>query len=437
MAYENKVVLRDGRIVLYTRNGGGVYHARLSVEGVSDYVVKSTKQRSLDRAREVAEDLYDDLRYKVRHGEEIGVHSFRTIWDRWLKAHQDTLSFHRKRYITGTAKRYLLPFLGQKVVGEINDKLIAQYWTWRISYWRSEEGEAKIVAASKSRSTAKRPYKQKLGNVAKTPSQKSLDMERSVLGQILGWAHRNGMINRLPELKPPRIKVGRGVERRPAFELEEWKGLYRFLREWIREGAPQEGTAPKKGPHDLHRWQRELVRNYVVFMCSSGLRPNEARQLRWRDVTRHQDAKGTAYVILHIAPDTKTGVRECVPLRNVPTVIERLRKNSEHSLPDDLVFCGKDGKPIDNFGKTFKSVLNKSGLLRDRFGKERTIYSLRHTYATFRIRYGGVNVDALASNMGTSPSIIFRHYRHIPNPEIADMLGGKLHLDQSRKGLYL
>ncbi|SDF29610.1 tyrosine-type recombinase/integrase [Bosea robiniae] len=437
MAYENKHVFRDGRIVLYTRNGGGVYHARLSVEGVSDYVVKSTKHRSLDRAREFAEDLYDDLRYKVRHGEEIGTHSFRTIWDRWLKAHQDTLSFHRKRYITGTATRYLLPFLGQKVVGEINDKLIAQYWTWRISYWRSEEGETKIAKASKSRTTAKRPYKQKLGNVAKTPSQKTLDMERTVLGQVLGWAHRNGMINRLPELRPPRIKAGRGVERRPAFELDEWKALYRFLREWAREGSPQDGFAAKKGPHELHRWQRELLRNYVVFMGSSGLRPNEARQLRWCDVTRHQDAKGNAYVVLHIAPDTKTGARECVPLRNVPTLLERIKASSNHTQPDDLVFCNRKGEAVENFGKTFKSVLNKLGMLKSRFGKDRTIYSLRNTYATFRIRYGGIEFDDLASNMGTSPTILFRHYRHIPNPDIADKLGGKLHADQSRKGLYL
>lgn len=437
MAYENKVVLRDGAIVLYTRNGGGVYHARLSVEGMSQYVVKSTKHRSLDRAREFAENLLDDLRYKVRHGEETGVHSFRTIWDRWLRAHQDALSFHRKRYITGTASRYLLPFFGQKVVGQINDKLIAEYWTWRIAYWRSEEGAAKIAAASKSRTTAQRPYKQKLGNVAKTPSQKTLDMERTILGQILGWAYRNGMLNRMPEIKPPKIKVGNGVNRRPAFELEEWKALYRFLRTWVREGAPTEGEKPQKGPHELHRRQRELLRNYIVFMGSSGLRPNEARQLRWRDIVPHQDENGNAHVIIHVSPDTKTGQRECVPLRNAPRIFERMRTASAHTEPNDLVFCINKNEPIENFGKTFKSVLTKANLLKDRFGKDRTIYSLRHTYATFRIRYGGVNFDALASNMGTSPSVIFRHYRHIANPEIAHILGGKLHVGQSRKGLYL
>lgn len=437
MAYEDKVVLRDGQIVLYRRKAGGVYHVRLAIEGVEKYIVKTTKHRSLENARDFAEDLYYGLRYKVRNGEEIGVHTFRTIWERWLKAHQDHISPHRKRYIIGTANRYLLPFFGKRVVGEINDKLMAQYWTWRINFWRSEEGEAKINAAHKTRTTEKRPYKQKLGNVAKTPSQKSLDMERSVIGQILGWAHRNGMINRLPDMKPPRIKTDRSVDRRPAFELEEWKALYRYLREWVKEGVNEDGAPSKRGPHNLHRWHRDLIRNYVIFMGSSGLRPNEARQLRWRDVTRYQDENGNTYVTLFIAPSTKTGSRECVPLRNAATILERLKRNSLHTGLDDLIFCGKDGQAIDNFGKTFKAVLIKTGLLKDRFGKERTIYSLRHMYATFRIRYGGVNIEALASNMGTSPAIIFRHYRHIPNPEIADMLGGRLYTNQSRKGLYL
>lgn len=437
MGYENKHVVRDGRIVLYTRNGGAIFHARLSVEGLADYVTKSTKERNLDRAREFAENLYDDLRYKVRHGEETGVHSFRTIWERWLKAHQATLSFYRKRYITGTATRYLLPFLGPKLVGQINDKLIEQYWTWRIGYWSSEEGEAKIAVASKSRATAKRPYKQKLGNVAKAPAQKTLDMEKSVLRQILGWAHRNGLINRMPEIRTPKVKVGKGVDRRPAFELEEWKALYRFLRTWVREGVTEGNGKPQRGPHELHRRQRELVRNYIMFMGSSGLRPNEARQLRWRDIVPHVVEDGTSHLIINVSPETKTGHRECIPLRNVATILDRLKAASAYSEPNDLVFCMNKDEPIENFGKTFKSVLKKANLLKDRFGKERTIYSLRHTYATFRIRYGGVKFDALASNMGTSPSVIFRHYRHIANPDIADILGGKLHKNLSRKGMYL
>ncbi len=437
MAYQNKTSLREGRILLYTRNGSPTYHCRLSVDGMESYVTKTTKERSLDRAREFAENLYEDLRYKVRHGQETGAQTFKSIWDRWLTAHNATLSFHRKRYITGSANRYLLPFLGQKSVGEINDKLIAEYWTWRINYWSSDEGEAKIAKARKVRTTGKRPYKQKLGNVARVPAQKSLDMEKTVLSQILGWAHRNGMINRLPDMKPPRVKVGHDVDRRPAFELSEWKLLYRFLREWVKEGVPLDGEPARKGPHSLHRWQRELVRNYVLFMGSSGLRPNEARQLRWRDIVHHQDINGNAGIVIYVAPSTKTGARECIPLRNVIVLLERIKSLSRHTEADDLIFCDQSGRPVENFGKTFKQALIKAKLLENRFGKQRTIYSLRHTYATIRLLYGSVKIEDLAQNMGTSPATIYKHYRHVMTRQIAHVLGGNLHAAESRKGMYL
>ncbi|MBG05026.1 MAG: hypothetical protein CMM59_13235 [Rhodospirillaceae bacterium] len=68
MSYENRHILRDGRIVLYTRNNRPTYHVRLKLDGHKGYIVKSTKRKSLAEATVVAEDLYDDLRYKIRHG---------------------------------------------------------------------------------------------------------------------------------------------------------------------------------------------------------------------------------------------------------------------------------------------------------------------------------------------------------------------------------
>ena len=52
----------------------------------------------------------------------------------------------------------------------------------------------------------------------------------------------------------------------------------------------------------------------------------------------------------------------------------------------------------------------------------KTIYSLRHTYATFRLLYGKVDVFKLASNMGTSVGQINNHYAHLLNPNMADDL---------------
>ena len=62
MSYADKHALRDGRIVLYTRNGSPNFHARLKVDGVRGYIVKSSKTASLAAAVRWAEDLYDDLK---------------------------------------------------------------------------------------------------------------------------------------------------------------------------------------------------------------------------------------------------------------------------------------------------------------------------------------------------------------------------------------
>ncbi len=38
--------------------------------------------------------------------------------------------------------------------------------------------------------------------------------------------------------------------------------------------------------------------------------------------------------------------------------------------------------PIGSFKKGFETVLKEAGIELDRYGEKRTIYSLRHTYAT-------------------------------------------------------
>jgi integrase len=427
VAYENKVEFRNGQIVLYTRNDSPIFHVRLKVEGRDGYVVKSTKRASLDEARAFAENLLDDLRYKVRHGQDTGSHTFDSVWKRWLESNRRLLSEHRLRYVEGTARRYLLPFFGKMAIETITDVTINRYWDWRVNYWSSAEGTAKIEAARKTRTTKLKPFKNFLGNVAKVPAHKSLDMEKTVIRQVLGWGERNGLVQRVPDVKAPKARPGAATNRRPAFDLDEWRTLYRFMRTWVAEDyVPAEEidgvTSPSRKPNGHHRWHRELLRSYVLFLGSSGIRPNEARQLRWRDISRFEDDHGIQQVVLYIAPSTKTGERECIPLRNAWVILERIRKTSAFTKPTDLVFGDREGNPIDNFGKTFKSLLIRCNLLEDRFGRTRTVYSLRHSYCTFRLSYGNVTIEDLAQNMGTSPATIFNHYRHITTRQKAHVL---------------
>jgi integrase len=59
---------------------------------------------------------------------------------------------------------------------------------------------------------------------------------------------------------------------------------------------------------------------------------------------------------------------------------------------------------------TFRKLMPDSGLLRDSEGKARTLYSLRHTYATLELLRGEVDIHTLSRQMGNSAAMIKRHY---------------------------
>ena len=60
-----------------------------------------------------------------------------------------------------------------------------------------------------------------------------------------------------------------------------------------------------------------------------------------------------------------------------------------------------------------------------RTGLNRTLYSLCHTYATFALINDGMDIHALAIQMGTSIGMIERHYSHLTPRLKKDMLTGK------------
>ena len=75
---------------------------------------------------------------------------------------------------------------------------------------------------------------------------------------------------------------------------------------------------------------------------------------------------------------------------------------------------------------SFKIFMKDTGLLTcPRTGQDRTLYSLRHTYATFSLLNDGMDVHTLAVQMGTSILMIERHYSHLTPRLKKEMLTGK------------
>ena len=90
------------------------------------------------------------------------------------------------------------------------------------------------------------------------------------------------------------------------------------------------------------------------------------------------------------------------------------------------VFRLPDGTASANLRQTFKIFMKDTGLLTcPRTGQDRTLYSLRHTYATFSLLNDGMDVHTLAVQMGTSILMIERHYSHLTPRLKKEMLTGK------------
>jgi len=104
--------------------------------------------------------------------------------------------------------------------------------------------------------------------------------------------------------------------------------------------------------------------------------------------------------------------------------LERIKERTDYRGEDDLVFGNREGQAVENFGRTFKQVLKDTNLLYDSEGRTRTIYSLRHFYATQRLssKTKPIRMEVLAQNLGTSPEMVFRHYRHLTTHQFAEVL---------------
>jgi integrase len=77
------------------------------------------------------------------------------------------------------------------------------------------------------------------------------------------------------------------------------------------------------------------------------------------------------------------------------------------------------------FGKMFARLLERLNLLFDtRNGKQRTMYSLRHYYATMALTYNRMTVYTLAKHLGTSVAMIEQHYGHVELRRMAHEIAG-------------
>lgn len=367
----------DGRLKVYKR-GRSRYWQAITILNSKRFRI-STKEESLSKAKDFAEDWYLGLRGKLKMGEPITEKTFREAAEQFLKEYSVITGGERSPDYIENMKRqlrhYLLPFFAEKGLSQITAGLVQEYRVHRQTY------------------QVRHPLHKNHGG-SKPPSRTTLHQEVVVIRQVLKTAIRHGWLQHLPDLSMPYKTAGK-LARRAWFTPEEYKKLY--------EATRRNAQKPK---YERLRYNAEQLHDYILFMANTGLRPDEANRLEYRDVTIVEDDE-TGERILEIDVRGKRGTGYCKSTSGAVRPFERLaHRNNPQST--DLVFPA-------NQKKSFNKILQDEGLKTDRDGQNRTAYSLRHTYICLRL-IEGADIYQIAKNCRTSVDMIEKYYAaHIKN----------------------
>jgi integrase len=379
-----------GKVHIYRRENSDCWQCSAYLAGKNWRV--STKENSLAHAKDFAQDWYLELVGKSRAGVLKVGKTFKQAADLFLQEYEVITEGERHpRYINiieGTLRVHLLPFLGSKVVSEITPGLVQEYRIHRMtSRLDPKTGEPK------------------------RPARGTVRSEVVVLRQVLKAAYRHAWLPYMPDLSAP-YKASGKISHRAWFSPEEYKMLYEATR------------ADAKAVQSLYRkYIREQFHDYVLFMANTGLRPDEAARLEFRDVAIVTD-EAMGERILEIEVRGKRGVGYCKSMAGAVIPFERLQKRfrppfgtrRKRGAPRVTNMPG----PMDKiFGQTQADLLNavlaKLNLKTDRDGNRRTAYSLRHTYICLRLMEGA-DIYQVAKNCRTSVEMIETFYAsHIKN----------------------
>jgi len=387
-------LILDGEVRVYRRERSKRWQAAFVIDGHTIRI--STGKRDLAEAKEYARDTF--LEYKFRHKNDLPV-----VTKKFSDVAKLAIVDMRKQLDAGLGRkvfadyivcieRYLIPFFGAQFVTSIDYQKIQDFYEWR---------------------------RAKMG---REPKASTLNTHNSAMNRVFEEAVARGFIAN--KNVPLMVNRGEKSERRPDFTREEYATLIRKMPSWINLGKAGK-------PTDM----RHLMRDYVLIMANTGMRHGtEALNLKWKHVTLFEE-KDLQY--LEMSVSGKTGRRDIICRSGTINYLKRIHECSEdiRNIPfEDLlkqrldlpVFRLPDGTVSKNIHQTFRKFVTDAGLITcPRTGQNRTLYSLRHTYATFALLNDGMDIHALAVQMGTSIGMIERHYSHLTPRLKKDMLTGK------------
>ena len=426
MAYRDKRSIRNGRITLYRRTSEGSRHQSDSWYAAFKLPGQKTLRRSLKttderEAEDTAEAILFDLTQRSKKGLSLTSKRFELVCNHFLKDYEkrvegnlDQLPRDQKykpKRLTETRKiieKYLAPYFGDKLLHDISDFDIDSYKEFRRTYWITGPGaqDTQITYLRNGR-PVNRP---KNSAETKEPSFSTINKELTVLRKIFDHARMLRLIegSEIPTIQnvsKPRNNNGK----KPGLTEMEVKQLLSAVVDNYHE------TKTKNPKHGRHQ---KLILHYISFMCLTGLRVAEAKNLTFNDCSIHTKG-GKKYLKIFVWGKGKS--RELIGLNESITALKKLKllhkenaKTHAWKFSEDMhVFVDQYSNQVGSFRKGLDAAFERAGLLTDAHGIKRTAGAFRKYYITQALLEGNVNYFELAKQCGTSVSTIEKFYAEI------------------------
>lgn len=390
---------RDGNVVLFLRKHSAQWQARIRRFSGKWYDV-STGSDDFEKAKEIASKKYDEMLAHQRAGTVDLTRQFKDVARLTIKALQNERDSGIGKVVyrdyIQAINNYLIPCFGSTAIHNIDARALAKLAQFR---------------------------REKLG---RDPNRSTVSTHNAALGRIFDNAVQHGFM--LATQVPLLPNHGKKPQARPYFAKDEFETLIKYLQNFATTGH--------KGETQL---VRELLLDYVLILANTGMRTGrEALGLKWNNI-RRLPMSGSQNSGLEFSVNGKTGKRALIAqdadgtvtmsLRRIQGRLEDINQLTDGELyaQDIYVFRLRNlKKPAHGrLSVNFKIALKQSDLLKNAQGEERTLYSLRHMYATFKI-INGIDMATLAVQMGTSIGMLEKHYSKLkPYMKLATLNGAQ------------